>query len=96
MTKLSIKKTASIIVMMAVTILVLLAGCSQPAHVQSSTAVLRVMTYNIHHCAGTDGKLDLDRIAGIIKAENADVVGLQEVERDQGRPGITYYIPYFK
>lgn len=80
MTKLSIKKTLSVILMMALTILVLLAGCSQPAHVQSSAAVLRVMTYNIHHGAGMDGKLDLDRIAEVIKSRDTDVVGLQEVD----------------
>jgi len=32
---------------------------------------LRVMTYNIHHGEGLDGKIDLLRIAEVIKAENA-------------------------
>ena len=27
---------------------------------------LRVLTYNIHHCQGTDGKFDYARIAKII------------------------------
>jgi endonuclease/exonuclease/phosphatase family metal-dependent hydrolase len=42
---------------------------------------LTVMTYNIHHGAGVDGVLDLERIAGLIEQSGADVVGLQEVDR---------------
>lgn len=43
---------------------------------------LRIVTYNIHHGEGTDGKLDLERIAAVINAEKPDLVGLNEV--DQG------------
>jgi endonuclease/exonuclease/phosphatase family metal-dependent hydrolase len=42
---------------------------------------LTVMTYNIHHGAGVDGVLDLERIAVLIEKSGADVVGLQEVDR---------------
>ena len=42
---------------------------------------LRVMSYNIHHGEGLDGKLDLERIARIITDARADIVGLQEVDR---------------
>ena len=45
---------------------------------------LRVLTYNIHHGAGTDGVFDLSRIASIISAANPDIVSLQEV--DNGVP----------
>jgi endonuclease/exonuclease/phosphatase family metal-dependent hydrolase len=48
-------------------------------------ATFRVMTYNIHHGEGTDGKLDLERIAALIKAERADIVALQEVDRGTAR-----------
>jgi endonuclease/exonuclease/phosphatase family metal-dependent hydrolase len=41
---------------------------------------LRVLTYNIHHGEGTDGKLDLPRIAEVIKAAKPDLVALQEVD----------------
>ncbi|MCA9186756.1 MAG: endonuclease/exonuclease/phosphatase family protein [Pirellulaceae bacterium] len=41
---------------------------------------LRVLTYNIHHGEGTDGKVDLPRIAAAIRAANADLVALQEVD----------------
>lgn len=46
---------------------------------------LRVLTYNIHHAEGTDGKLDLSRIADVIKAEKPDLVALQEVDRNTTR-----------
>jgi len=42
---------------------------------------IRVLTYNIHHGAGMDGKLDLERIAKIIRSVDPDVVALQEVDR---------------
>src|ERR1043166_6137788 len=42
---------------------------------------LRVMTYNIHVGVGMDKKLDLQRIANVIKAQRPDLVGLQEVDR---------------
>jgi endonuclease/exonuclease/phosphatase family metal-dependent hydrolase len=43
------------------------------------------MTYNIHHAEGRDGKVDLDRIADVIRAAHADVICLQEVDRDLPR-----------
>src|SRR6478609_2091418 len=46
---------------------------------------LRVLTYNLHHGEGTDGKLDLKRIAEVIKATQPDVVALQEVDRNVKR-----------
>ncbi len=46
---------------------------------------LRVATYNIHHAEGSDGRLDIDRIAGILRELDADVVCLQEVDRNQPR-----------
>ena len=39
---------------------------------------LRVVTYNIHSGIGTDGRLDLERIADVLRG--ADVVGLNEVD----------------
>lgn len=41
---------------------------------------VRVLTYNIHHGEGVDGKFDLERIAAVIKQADADVVALQEVD----------------
>ncbi|MFE1075658.1 endonuclease/exonuclease/phosphatase family protein [Streptomyces sp. NPDC058783] len=41
---------------------------------------LRVATYNIHAGAGSDGVFDLDRQAAALRALDADVIGLQEVD----------------
>ncbi|MEK6235598.1 MAG: endonuclease/exonuclease/phosphatase family protein [Planctomycetales bacterium] len=41
---------------------------------------LRVLSYNIHHGQGVDGRLDLERIARVIKSADPDVVALQEVD----------------
>ena len=54
---------------------------------KSSKHVLRVLSYNIHHAAGTDGKLDLKRIANVIQSVNPDVVSLQEVDQHARRSG---------
>lgn len=43
---------------------------------------LRVLSYNIHHGEGVDGKLSLPRIAKVIRDADPDFVALQEV--DQG------------
>jgi endonuclease/exonuclease/phosphatase family metal-dependent hydrolase len=48
---------------------------------------LRVMTYNIHHGAGMDGVLDLERIAAVIRRAEPDLVALQEVDRGTARSG---------
>jgi endonuclease/exonuclease/phosphatase family metal-dependent hydrolase len=48
---------------------------------------LRVLSYNIHHGEGTDGTLDLARIARVIKAAKPDLVALQEVDRNTKRTG---------
>ncbi len=42
-----------------------------------------VASYNIHKCAGLDGRVDLDRIADVIREIDADLIGLQEVFRPQ-------------
>lgn len=46
---------------------------------------LRVMTYNIHHGEGIDGKLDLERIAAVINSVAPDFVALQEVDNQTER-----------
>ncbi len=41
---------------------------------------LTVMTYNIHHGEGMDGKIDMMRIADVIESVSPDLVALQEVD----------------
>jgi endonuclease/exonuclease/phosphatase family metal-dependent hydrolase len=48
-------------------------------------AELRVLTYNIHHGEGVDGKFDLPRIAEVIKSASPDLVALQEVDQGTAR-----------
>lgn len=46
---------------------------------------LVVMTYNIRHGRGVDGKVDLGRVAAVIEACHPDVVTLQEVDAGRAR-----------
>lgn len=46
---------------------------------------LRVLSYNIHHGEGVDGKLDIDRIANVIRSAKPDLVALQEVDQEVKR-----------
>jgi endonuclease/exonuclease/phosphatase family metal-dependent hydrolase len=39
---------------------------------------LRVATYNVHACVGTDGRYDPDRVAAVIAELDADIVAVQE------------------
>ncbi|OCA86130.1 endonuclease/exonuclease/phosphatase [Bacillus sp. FJAT-27225] len=47
---------------------------------KSQAGTVKVMSYNIHHGEGYDGVLDLERIAKIIEVEEAELIGLQEVD----------------
>jgi endonuclease/exonuclease/phosphatase family metal-dependent hydrolase len=42
---------------------------------------IKVMTFNIHHGKGVDKQANLSRIAEVIDACDADVIGLNEVDR---------------
>jgi len=44
-----------------------------------------VLSYNIRHGQGMDGKIDLARIAAVIKSVSPDIVSLQEVDRNTKR-----------
>jgi endonuclease/exonuclease/phosphatase family metal-dependent hydrolase len=53
----------------------------------TATDTLRILTWNIHIGRGTDGVLDLERIARVILAAHPDVVALQEVDSVTRRTG---------
>lgn len=53
---------------------------------------LRVVTYNVHSCVGTDGCFAPERIVSLIADLDADVVALQEVEDSQC--GVTTVVPF--
>ena len=48
---------------------------------------LRILSYNIHHAEGVDGKLDIPRIAQVILSADPDLVALQEVDKNTIRTG---------
>lgn len=48
---------------------------------------LRILSYNIHHAKGVDGKLDVPRIAQVILSVDPDLVALQEVDKNTIRTG---------
>lgn len=49
------------------------------------TALLRVMTYNVHSCRGSDRRLLPERILAVIQSAAPDVVALQELDVGQNR-----------
>jgi endonuclease/exonuclease/phosphatase family metal-dependent hydrolase len=54
---------------------------------KAERVMLRVLSYNIHHGEGTDGKVDLPRIAKVIAACDPDFVAVQEVDHKTKRTG---------
>lgn len=48
-----------------------------------------VLTYNVHSCIGTDRKLDVSRVAEVIRELDADIVMLQELDVGRLRTGNT-------
>jgi endonuclease/exonuclease/phosphatase family metal-dependent hydrolase len=52
-----------------------------------TSEALAVLSYNIRHGRGTDGVLDLERIAGVVLASGAELVALQEVDERTERTG---------
>jgi len=52
---------------------------------ESTAPRLRVATYNVHGCVGTDGQRSENRIADVIASMSADIVGLQELDLGRAR-----------
>jgi endonuclease/exonuclease/phosphatase family metal-dependent hydrolase len=63
-------------------VLIFLFALSLPAAV-----TLRILSYNIHHGEGMDGRVDLARIAEVIRGVDPDLVALQEVDVRTQRTG---------
>ena len=53
---------------------------------------LKVMTYNVRHCAGMDLVLDYDRTAAVIAQQQPNVVALQELDSMTGRSEQRYQL----
>ncbi len=57
----------------------------QPRAYAARPVDLRIMTYNVHGCGGLDGRISPRRIARIVRAEDPDVVALQEIDLGRRR-----------
>jgi len=49
--------------------------------------MVRILTYNVHRCVGTDRRLDVGRVAEVIAAQAPDIVALQELDVGRARTG---------
>ncbi|HAW94738.1 MAG TPA: metallophosphoesterase, partial [Phycisphaerales bacterium] len=70
--------------------LTVLTGCSTTDGTGTShqeSMVIRAATYNIKHGRGMDGAIDLERTADVLRALNADIIALQEVDDRARRSG---------
>lgn len=65
----------------SVVVLVAPAEAGGARHERRPERPLRVATFNIHHGAGLDDVVDLERIARVVEETGAEAVGLQEVDR---------------
>ncbi len=75
-------------VAIGVAVVALIATSTGVASAQSGDTVrLRILAYNVHHGAGNDEVLDLQRIADLIKSLDPDLVALQEIDNRTERTG---------
>lgn len=76
-------RTVAALSVAAVSTALVVGSTAVPAQAEPSAPdrPLRVMSFNIHAGIGDDNRLDLDRVAGVVRDSGADVVGLQEVDR---------------
>lgn len=58
------------------------------AQVENDPDVVRILAYNIKHGLGMDGKIDLERVASVIRSVQPDVVTLQEIDSVTARTGL--------
>lgn len=58
-----------------------------PSTVSPDGRTIRILSYNVHSCVGTDRKLDVGRVADMIAALEPDVIGLQELDVGRRRSG---------
>lgn len=65
-----------------------LPGCAVLANLGTgSGSDLQVASYNIRHGRGMDNRVALERTAAVLRSLDADIVGLQEVDRNVERSG---------
>jgi endonuclease/exonuclease/phosphatase family metal-dependent hydrolase len=78
-------RTRSAVLAALLVALTSLSASAQNCTSSPSTTPLRVLTFNICHTQGSDGKIDLDRTAAVINSVRPDLVALQEVDSGTAR-----------
>lgn len=73
--------------LMLVILIVLAGDLPALANEAVSRPMVRVVSYNIRHGVGMDGRLDLERTAAVLRRLEPDVVALQEVDQNCLRSG---------
>ena len=48
---------------------------------------MRVATFNVRHCEGLDGAVDVERVAAVMRTTGAELIALQELDRGLPRSG---------
>ena len=48
---------------------------------------LRIASFNVHHCRGLDGIVDVERVAKVVRSLSVDLIALQELDRNLPRSG---------
>ncbi len=81
-------------------IFILICGCfgillGTRIYSQPSASNPTLMVYNIHNAVGVDAKFDIDRIVDIFKAEDPDIIGLNEVDLGYVKTGWIDLPSYF-
>ena len=64
----------------ALVVMIGFACCGYSVFASVGRDKIRIMSYNVHHCEGADKKVDYERVANVLKRENPDFVGLQELD----------------
>ncbi|MCF6367985.1 endonuclease/exonuclease/phosphatase family protein [Rhizobium halophilum] len=59
----------------------------RPENPDPPGTILKILSYNVHSCIGTDRKLDPARIAQVIADLSPDIIGLQELDVGRSRTG---------
>lgn len=74
---------ASVIAML----LLLMVSVSAVTYARNPNDSVRVLSYNVQHCAGSDDSISIARTAQVIRATHADVVAVQELDSVCTRSG---------
>ena len=79
--------TTRCVALLAILLSTLLFGCQTTPFPSQAIPPLHVVSYNIKHGLGMDGKVDLERTRDVLSALDADLIALQEVDERARRSG---------